>query len=69
MASQIRLFISGGPDQEPARELLGRALAEFPVNVGWVIKRTPDRERIGLQDARPAGPETRRSVSPRWGLA
>ncbi len=36
------LFISGGPDQEPARELLGRALAEFPVNVGWVIKRTPD---------------------------
>ena len=42
MASQIRLFISGGPDQEPARELLGRALAEFPVNVGWVIKRTPD---------------------------
>jgi hypothetical protein len=42
MASQIRLFISGGPDQEPARELLGRALAEFPVNVGWIIKRTPD---------------------------
>lgn len=46
MASQVRLFISGGPDQEPARELLGRALAEFPVNVGWVIKRTPDVDSV-----------------------
>jgi hypothetical protein len=46
MASQIRLFISGGPDQEPAREVLGRALAEFPVNVGWVIKRTPDVDSV-----------------------
>ena len=42
MPSQLRLFISGGPDQEPARELLGQGLAAFPVNVGWVIKRTPD---------------------------
>ncbi len=46
MASQVRLFISGGPDQEPARELLGQALAEFPVNVGWVIKRTPDVDSV-----------------------
>lgn len=46
MASQVRLFISGGPDQEPARELLGQALAEFPVNVGWVIKRTPDVDAV-----------------------
>ncbi|MGC8779644.1 MAG: hypothetical protein ACP5UQ_02155 [Anaerolineae bacterium] len=46
MASQVRLFISAGPDQEPARELLGRALAEFPVNVGWVIKRTPDVDSV-----------------------
>jgi hypothetical protein len=42
MATRARLFVSGGPDQEPAREMLGRALAEIPVNVGWVIKRTPD---------------------------
>ena len=42
MATRVRLFVSGGPDQGQAREMLGRALAEIPVNVGWVIKRTPD---------------------------
>jgi len=46
VATQVRLFVSGGPDQEPARELLGRALAELPVNVGWVIKRTPNIEAV-----------------------
>jgi len=46
MPTSVRLFISGGPDQEPAREALGRALAEFPVNVGWVIKRTPDVDSV-----------------------
>ena len=46
MASRVRLFISGGPDQEPAREILGRMLAEYPVNVGWVIKRTPDVDSV-----------------------
>jgi hypothetical protein len=42
MATRARLFVSGGPDQEPAREMLGRVLAEIPANVGWIIKRTPD---------------------------
>jgi hypothetical protein len=46
MASQVRLFVSGGPDQEPTRELIGRALAEFPINVGWVIKRTPNVDAV-----------------------
>jgi hypothetical protein len=46
MPTQVRLFVSGGPDQEPARELLGRALAELPINVGWVIKRTPDIDSV-----------------------
>jgi hypothetical protein len=46
MPSQVRLFVSAGPDLEPARELLGRALAELPINVGWVIKRTPDVESV-----------------------
>ena len=46
MATRVRLFISAGPDQEPARELLGRALAELPVNIGWLIKRTPDVESV-----------------------
>jgi hypothetical protein len=46
MATRARLFVSGGADQEPAREMLGRALAEIPVNVGWVIKRTPDVDSV-----------------------
>lgn len=46
MPTQVRLFISAGPNEDPARELLGRALAELPVNVGWVIKRTPDVDAV-----------------------
>ncbi len=46
MATQVRLFISAGPHEDPARELLGRALAELPVNVGWIIKRTPDVDSV-----------------------
>jgi hypothetical protein len=46
MATRVRLFVSAGPDQDPAREMLGRALADLPINVGWVIKRTPDVESV-----------------------
>ena len=46
MATQVRLFISAAPAEDGARELLGRALAEFPVNVGWIIKRTPDIDSV-----------------------
>jgi hypothetical protein len=46
MPTQVRLFISAGPELEPARELLGQGLAAFPVNVGWVIKRTPDIDSV-----------------------
>ncbi len=46
MATQVRLFVSAGPAEEGAREHLGRALAELPINVGWVIKRTPDVESV-----------------------
>ena len=41
MADRVRLFISAGPELEPEREAIGRALAEFPINLGWEIKRTP----------------------------
>jgi hypothetical protein len=44
--TRVRLFVSAGPDQEPTREALGRALAELPINVGWVIKRTPDIDSV-----------------------
>ena len=46
MPTRVRLFVSAGPEEEPAREQLGRALAELPVNVGWVIKRTPDVDAV-----------------------
>jgi len=46
MVTRVRLFISAGPGEESARELLGRALAELPVNIGWVIKRTPDVDSV-----------------------
>jgi hypothetical protein len=46
VASQVRLFVSAGPAEEGAREHLGRALAELPINVGWVIKRTPDVDSV-----------------------
>lgn len=41
VASRVRLFISAGPELEPEREVIGRALAGFPINLGWEIKRTP----------------------------
>lgn len=44
MADPVRLFISAGPELEPEREAIGRALAEFPINLGWEIKRTPRSE-------------------------
>jgi len=46
LATQVRLFVSAGPTEEPVREHLGRALAELPVNVGWIIKRTPDVDSV-----------------------
>jgi hypothetical protein len=46
LATQVRLFVSAGPSEEPVREHLGRALAELPVNVGWIIKRTPDVDSV-----------------------
>jgi hypothetical protein len=41
MADVVRLYISAGPELEPEREAIGRALVEFPINLGWEIKRTP----------------------------
>ncbi len=46
MVTRVRIFISAAPGEEPAREQLGRALAELPVNIGWVIKRTPDVDSV-----------------------
>jgi hypothetical protein len=41
MARPIHLFVSSSPDLAPEREVLGQAVAELPVSVGWEIKHTP----------------------------
>jgi hypothetical protein len=46
MPTRVRIFISAAPEEDPAREQIGRALAELPVNIGWVIKRTPDVDSV-----------------------
>lgn len=40
---RIRLFVSAGPDLEAEQEAIGRAIAELPISLGWMIKRTPVR--------------------------
>jgi len=53
MADPVRLFISAGPELEPEREAIGRALTEFPINLGWEIKRTPrPDEPVNLEAVR-----------------
>jgi hypothetical protein len=46
MTTQVRLFISAGPAEEPAREWLAHALARWPINLGWVIKRSPNVDAV-----------------------
>ena len=41
MAELLRLFVSASSDLEDARALIGRAVAELPVQIGIEIRRTP----------------------------
>jgi hypothetical protein len=41
MTSRLSVFVSAGPDLEIEREVVGKAIANLPVSVGWVIKYTP----------------------------
>jgi len=41
VASRWRIFISAGPDLQSEREVVGKAIANLPVSLGWVIKYTP----------------------------
>ena len=42
MARRLRLFISATSDLQDERHAISKALAQFPVPLGWLIKRTPD---------------------------
>jgi hypothetical protein len=56
MAHQILLYVSAGFDLAAEREVLGRAITEIPVDLGWRIFQTPgsgrrvDREAVELAD-------------------
>ncbi len=41
MPERFHLFVSAGPDLELEREVIGRVVAQLPVQLGWEIKRTP----------------------------
>jgi hypothetical protein len=47
MTSRLKVFVSVGPDLEMEREVVGKAIAELPLSVGWVIKHTPLRGESG----------------------
>jgi hypothetical protein len=40
MSRPIRLFVSSSPGLAPEREMVGQAVADLPVEVGWEIKHT-----------------------------
>jgi hypothetical protein len=44
MADQILLYISAAPDLEREREIMGRAVTEIPVTLGWRIVQSPGRD-------------------------
>jgi hypothetical protein len=41
MADTVQLFVSSSPDLVAEREVIGQAVAELPVSLGWEIKHTP----------------------------
>ena len=51
MLNNILLYISAAPDLQPEREILGRAVAEMPVDLGWHIVQSPLRDDPVATDA------------------
>lgn len=45
MADEVLLYISAAPDLEYERDLLGRAVTEIPVSLGWRIEQTPHGDK------------------------
>ena len=53
MPGRIHLFVSAGPDLEMEREHLARALARFPVALGWELDYTPSSDQEAAPDLSP----------------
>ena len=41
MADEVWVYISAGPDLQREREILGRAVTEVPVPLGWRVVQSP----------------------------
>ena len=41
MADEVLVYISAGPDLQREREILGRAVTEVPVSLGWQVVQSP----------------------------
>lgn len=56
MADQIRLYISAAADLNSERDVLGLAVSEIPVELGWLIHQSPrkndflDLELVSMSD-------------------
>jgi hypothetical protein len=71
MAETLRLFVSATQDLEPERALIGRAVAQLPVQIGIEIRRTPVRgaayeEIFELNGLLPGGWNVRSFRSGAW---
>jgi hypothetical protein len=51
MADQVLLYISAAQDLKREREILGRAVVEIPVTLGWRIVQSPVHGSLVDQDA------------------
>ncbi len=77
MSHQILLYISAGSDLAPEREVLGRAVTEIPLDLGWHIFQTPrsgqrvDREAVEVADLHLylLGSDIRAPVGYEWAIA
>jgi hypothetical protein len=77
VSHQILLYISAGPDLAAEREVVGRAITEIPLDLGWRIFQTPgsgyrvDREAVELADLHLylLGGDIRAPVGYEWAIA
>ena len=51
MLNSVLLYISAAMDLQPEREVLGRAVTEIPVSLGWRIVQSPSRDEPVASEA------------------
>jgi hypothetical protein len=51
MTDQILLYISAAADLARERDLLGRSVAEIPVELGWMVQQSPLKNEIINEEA------------------